>query len=177
MKKIIFVMLMTVVFIFSGCAKSSNNTDSSSQPDTKREQAADFTLKNINGDEIKLSDYKGKTVVMNFFATWCPPCKSELPGFMKTKENYKDKEAVFLFIDVQESSDTVKSFVDDRGYTDMNPLLDSEGSVSEKYGIRGIPRTFILDKEGNIAFSHEGYLDDAALESAIDSVLKETDQK
>lgn len=173
MKKIILVMLIILTIVFGSCARAPEKSAQDNATNKNENLAVDFKLQNLKGENITLSDYKGKVVVMNFFATWCPPCKAELPGFMNTKEKYKDKNIVFLFIDIQESADTVKSFVEDRGYADMNPLLDADGRISNKYSIRGIPRTYILDKEGNIVFSNEGYLDETALKAAIDSALSD----
>jgi thioredoxin-related protein len=92
---------------------------------------------------------------------------------MNMKDKYRDKNVVFLFVDVQESLETVRNFVESRGYADMDPLLDSEGIVSNKYNIRGIPKTYILDTKGNIIFSNEGYLEETALKAAVDSALEQ----
>lgn len=136
--------------------------------------APDFELETLKGNKVKLSDLKGKTVVVNFFATWCPPCKAELPGFVSTMEKYEKSgsEVVFLFVDVDEDNETVKKFLDSRDYT-FDTLMDKGAEVYSKYTLRGgIPTTTIVDKEGNIAAQHEGFMESSDLKAYIEKVLK-----
>ncbi|WDU82711.1 TlpA family protein disulfide reductase [Caloramator sp. Dgby_cultured_2] len=132
--------------------------------------ASDFSLENLNGKTIKLSDYKGKVIVLNFFATWCPPCKAELPRFVKMVDEYKGKDVEFVFVDIGEDNKTVESFLKANSYN-IVPLMDFDGNVANIYGVRGIPTTFIIDRNFEIINQHVGYMDEGTLKDLIDSTL------
>ncbi|MGG4267187.1 redoxin domain-containing protein [Peribacillus simplex] len=113
-------------------------------------KAPDFTLKTLDGKQIKLSDYKGKKVMLNFWATWCPPCKKEMPDMEKYTKQAGD-DVVVLAVNIDPEND-VKSFVNDNGITFTIPL-DSQRAknpVNERYKISSIPTTYFIDKEGII---------------------------
>jgi peroxiredoxin len=111
--------------------------------------AQDFKLKDLNGKEVSLSDFKGKKVYLNFWATWCDPCKSEMPDIEKLYNETKDSDLVILAVNLGESKSQTKSFIDDNKYT-FPILLDLDQSVSNQYNIIAIPTSFFIDKEGNI---------------------------
>lgn len=108
--------------------------------------AIDFTAEDLDGNMIRLSDFKGEVVVINFFATWCPPCKEEAPELQKFETHYKDK-AKLLFIDRGEPKERVKKFADELQSTSTY-LLDSKNELSINYGVVGQPETFVVDKQG-----------------------------
>ena len=113
--------------------------------------APDFQLDNLNGQPVSLNDFRGKPVLINFWATWCPPCRSEMPFIQDTFTDKKwiDEGLVVLAIDIGESPSTVREFVKNYGLT-FPVLLDSTRDVSLEYYIRGIPTTFFIDREGII---------------------------
>jgi peptidyl-prolyl cis-trans isomerase B (cyclophilin B) len=114
-------------------------------------KAADFELENSEGKKVKLSDFKGKTVILNFWATWCGPCVREMPDINKAAaELTKSKNAVLLAINIGEEKDVAVKFLKENGYS-LNLLLDTKSTVADKYGIKAIPTTIVIDKEGNIA--------------------------
>lgn len=116
-----------------------------------RQKAPEFELENADGKKVKLSDLKGKVVVLNFWATWCPPCKAEMPDFNKVAEELsKSTDATLQCINIGEDKDVATKFLKDNGYT-MNILLDTKSEAALKYGISAIPTTIVIDKEGNIA--------------------------
>ncbi|MGS2740155.1 redoxin domain-containing protein [Sinomicrobium sp. M5D2P17] len=134
------------------------------------EEAPAFSLKNLDGEDVALSSMKGKVVILDFWATWCGPCKSSFPGMQKAVTKYKDNPDVeFLFIDTWEGDKPevrlkkVKDFIDQNQYT-FHVLLDtpvSEGSrefdIVDKYGVEGIPTKIIIGPEGRINFRSVGY--------------------
>lgn len=186
MKKLGIVLILILALMLSSCStgkkagtaptenKQSENSGQQPGKDAVKVPAPDFELGTLNGNKVKLSDLKGKTVVINFFATWCPPCKAELPGFINTMEEYaKDNaDVVFLFADVDEDSETIKSFLKGRNYS-IDPLLDKGAEVYSKYTLRGgIPTTTIVDSEGNISAQHEGLMESSDLKAYIKEAIK-----
>lgn len=109
----------------------------------------DFELKNLNGESEKLSDYKGKVVFLNFWATWCGPCQSEMPAMEKVYNELKDKDFVILAVDLSEDKDTVRAFIEERNLT-FPVLLDKDGQVGAMYDARSIPATYVISRDGNI---------------------------
>jgi peroxiredoxin len=111
--------------------------------------APDFAAKDLTDKQVALKDLKGKVVIVDFWATWCPPCREGLPHVDKVYQAFKDKGVVALAVDVQETKDKVQQFVTENKFT-FTALLDSDGKVSEKYKVSGIPQTVIIGKDGNV---------------------------
>lgn len=109
--------------------------------------APDFTLTDLNGKQVKLSDYRGKTVFLNFFATWCPPCRAEMPDIQATYDENKGQDVVVLAVNMQEERDTVIDYASAAGLT-FPIVLDRSGYVTAIYRISAIPTSFFIDKEG-----------------------------
>ena len=109
----------------------------------------DVRLKYLNGGEIHLSDYKGKIVFLNFWTTWCPPCRIEMPSMEKLHSQLQHKDFAMVGINLQESVSRVKAFVKEFKLT-FTILLDTGGEVGRWFGIRSLPTTYILDKDGGI---------------------------
>jgi len=137
-----------------------------------------FTLKDVDGNVVSLKDLKGKTVIVDFWATWCGPCKASLPGMQKAVNKYKDDpNTVFLFIDTWENGskylDGVKKFIADNNYT-FQVVMDETGSdgrqskVVTQFNVDGIPTKFIIDKNGNIRFKVVGF--DGNADKLVDEV-------
>ncbi|WP_167618420.1 TlpA family protein disulfide reductase [Maribellus sediminis] len=125
---------------------------------TEGQAAPDFTFETAPGKTMKLSDLKGKVVWINFFATWCPPCRKELPHLQKeVYDKYADNEDFVLIILGREHSwDEVKKFKNEQGFT-MPFYPDPKREVFAIYAKQNIPRNFIIDKEGKIAVSSIGF--------------------
>lgn len=137
--------------------------------------AADFTVTDTEGNEVRLSDFLGSPVIVNFWASWCPPCKEELPAFDAASQAYGG-EIRFLMVDLadgeRESVDTARSFVEQRGYA--FPLyFDTTGEAAEAYMIYSIPRTLAIDAEGRLVRAQIGAMSEEALASLIDVLLAE----
>lgn len=136
-------------------------------------KAPNFTLKDMDGKTVKLSDFQGKPVLLNFWASWCPPCNAEMPDLVKKSEQYKDK-VVFLGINLtatEQDSEGPKNFV--KKYNVQFPtLMDEKGKIADLYQALGIPTTFTVDPNGVIVDAHQGMLDEKGMESTIQKLLK-----
>lgn len=125
------------------------------------DDAPDFTLVNLDGQEVSLADMKGKVVILDFWATWCGPCKASFPGMQQMVNKYKDNDkVVFLFINSWESAkdkkQSAKDFIDKNEYT-FNVPMDEKDEVVAKYKVEGIPTKFVLDGNGKIRFKSVGF--------------------
>lgn len=112
-------------------------------------EAPAFTAQTLRGGEVSLSDYAGKVIFLNFWATWCGPCKAEMPTMEDLYTDLQNEDFVVLAVNQQEESEIVQDFIDGTGFT-FPIILDSDGIINVQYGIRGIPTTFIIDTDGNV---------------------------
>ena len=137
-----------------------------------RNAAPDFTVTDGGGNRVSTADLSGKPVILNFWATWCPPCRSELPAFDKLYRQYGN-EVSFMMIDLtdgyRETVEGVKKFISENGYT-FPVYYDTEGSAAEAYNVSSIPFTVAVGRNGNIVGTHLGAMSEAALEKLIKTV-------
>lgn len=165
----------------AGVSSSANSPASSEASSAPEKLAAfDFTLTDQNGAEHTLSDYKGKVVFLNFWATWCGPCQREMPDIEALYKEYGEnsEDVVFLGVSNPKSQkypqsadvekDEVLKFLDDNGYT-FPVVFDETGEIYEKYGIRSYPTTFLIDKEGNFL----GYVPGQMTKSMMENVIQQ----
>ena len=110
-------------------------------------KAQNFSLEDLNGNIVQLDDYLGKVVFLNFWTTWCPACLIEMPSMEKLYKSFKNKDFVILAVDMQEDKETVGEFKK-RFKLSFPILLDKEGIVAAYYGVRGIPASYFIDREG-----------------------------
>lgn len=136
-----------------------------------KKKAPHFSLKTSEGATIDLKKLKGKLVLVNFWATWCGPCRAEIPAFVDVYEQYKDKGLEIVGISVDDDGWTeVKPFVE--RYKINYPVVIDNGSVARAYGnVSAIPTTFLVDKDGNLVDRHIGLMKKEALENLIKSYL------
>lgn len=134
-------------------------------------QAPEFTLLDIDGNKVSLSDFKGKVVILDFWATWCPPCIAEIPHFIELYDEYKNRGLEVIGISVDWNGQrVVPPFAEERGINYILLLGDDE--VTDLYGgIISIPTTFILDREGGIRKRYMGYRDKEVFERDIKELL------
>ena len=126
---------------------AGNDTAQTLQPLAKPFAAPEFTLQGDDGKPHRLSDYRGKVVVLNFWATWCPPCRYEMPSMERAHKKVHGENIVLLAVNVGENEDQVFEFTGQYPVT-FQLLLDSDGSVIKKYPVIGLPTTFVIDPSG-----------------------------
>lgn len=135
--------------------------------------APEFVLPDLQGQVVRLSQLKGKIVMLNVWTTWCPPCRKEMPTMETLYQRLKSSDFVMLAVsqDVDGKS-TVLPYLQEGGFT-FPVVLDVNGEVGKKYGVTGYPETFIIDRQGNIVYHHIGYNDwsQATVETALRRLL------
>lgn len=155
--------------------KYSDNSTSDYTKSGTVVQADDFTVYDSQMNRVNLSDYFGKPIIINFWASWCGPCKSELPAFNSLYEKYKD-DVVFLMINLTDGeSDTessIKKFVSNNGYS-FPVYYDIEYDASDTYGVRSIPETVFINADGSLYDTRVGAMSEAVLENYIKQMIGE----
>lgn len=134
-------------------------------------QAPDFTLQDVNGATHKLSDYRGKVVMLNFWATWCPPCRKEIPEFAELQQEYGAAGIQFVGIAMDdEGATTVKPWLTTHPVS--YPILLPDGKVADAYGVNAsIPVTFVIDKDGMIQSNFVGWREKPVVEAMFKGLL------
>lgn len=161
-KRNIIFLLLALSILLVGCTKTVESED---------KKAPNFSLQDINGKTVRFSDYENKVVILNFFATWCPPCRSEIPDFIELMKEYGDKGFVIIGIAINRGSiDELRDFASE--FSINYPVLIDDGLVSEEYGhVSSIPTTFVIDKERNIVQKIIGAGSKAEFEKIIRPLL------
>lgn len=152
--------------------------DGIDEKDTDREKeptpAPDFTVYDADGNEVHLSDYQGKPVILNFWASWCDPCKSELPDFEEAFKKYGD-QIQFMMINLtdgtKETIESASALIKEKDYT-FPVFYDKTYDAAGQYVNNGIPITYFIDEEGNFVAYGQGALDAETLQSGIDMLFK-----
>lgn len=171
-----FVLIVAASGFFLMSTPPSNATSSQTQITTDNNKAPDFTLTTTDGKTLKLSDFKGKGVIVNFWATWCPPCRAEIPDMVELQREYESKGFSFIGIAVSDDEEKVKAFVASQK---MNyPVAMGTKGIAMSYGkftkegaIRGIPTSFVINGKGEIVDYFVGGRNKAAFAEAIKKVI------
>lgn len=145
-------------------------------PIATKPPASDFILPDTDGRRVQLSNFRGKVVVLNFWATWCPPCREEMPSMQTLWESLKGQDFELLAVNVGEDEDLVFAFRHELSTTLTIPiLLDENSEVAQRYPIRGLPTTYIIDKQGRIVYQAIGGRDWLApgIVDTIQALIKE----
>ena len=160
-KKYYLVVAICAVFIVIGFLdliniktnKKSVATEESEvtmqERDESKESAFSFTLKDLSGNEVSLKDYRGKNIILNFWASWCEPCKEEMQDLERFKNDIKNDDIEILCINVGEDKETVANYINENGIN-LNVLLDENSEVAFGYRITTLPATYVIDKNGDI---------------------------
>ena len=154
---------------------SSPSTEEGDEAEKQPIPAPDFTVYSADGSEVSLSGYEGKYVVLNFWASWCGPCKSEMPAFNSVIEQYKDDEnIVFLMINMtdgqRETKESAQELIDEKGW-EMDILFDSGYSAALAYNVYSLPTTVLVDKEGYLLAMQAGAISQETLEGVVKILL------
>ena len=173
------IALTGIAFLLINQGKQSSFNDTSRQEEARgikekkissgRETAPDFILPALDGSRLRLSDFKGKVVILDFWATRCPPCRKEIPGFIELYKKYEGEGLEIVGVCL-ESETTVKPFAKETGinYT----LVFANREIGRQYGgIQYIPTTFIINRQGNIAKKHVGYVSKETFEKGVKELL------
>ncbi|MGG1573779.1 thiol-disulfide oxidoreductase ResA [Fictibacillus sp. NRS-1165] len=142
-------ILLAIIAIAVGYTFYNNVFQDRNGSVQKGNKAPDFELTDLQGNKVRLSDYKGKGVFLNFWGTWCKPCRREMPYMQKEYKKYQKQGVEILAVNVGESNVSVKNFAD-RFHLSFPIPLDGSREVTKAYGIGPIPTTFLVDKNGNI---------------------------
>jgi peroxiredoxin len=178
MRKLVFLLLF--LFAISGCGKAEGNTKENKEEGkvglARSMIAPDFKLNDTEGNEHNLSDYRGKVVIVDFWATWCPPCVVEIPHFVKFHNKYNEKGLVILGLSLDTDNRRLKDFMEENNME--YPVLVKVGKVSVKYAVKGIPTAYLIDKEGKIAEKFVGYApgSEKKIEKAFLKLMEKEDE-
>lgn len=192
-KKTFFIIALVFVLLIGGATvlyrqlgkniaaeqlatQSTNQSDESAAGETEQKiKAPDFTVYDLDGNEVHLSDFIGKSVVLNFWASWCSPCKMEMPDF---NEKYLEigEEVQFLIINMTDGSretvETASAFIAEQGYS-FPVFYDTDRDAAATYGVYSLPTTYFIDEEGNAIAQATGAIDEETLQQGIDMIISD----
>lgn len=149
-----------------------DNVEKSQQGPSEGNKSPGFSYINDEDEKINLSDLEGKVVFLNFWASWCPPCKKEMPAIQNIfeKYNYNEEEIKVISINIQEQHNQIQSFMSSNNLS--FPVIKDPGTLAQNYGVRGIPSSFFLDKEGIIRVIHTGSMTEKMIDDALQEAQK-----
>ena len=160
-------------YLVAGCSTSTKSVNAASvKPDKDRKPAPDFALKDADGKVVHLSDYKGKVVLLDFWATWCGPCKIEIPWFMEMQRKNKDKGFEVLGVAMDDEGwEVVKPFVTKMA-VNYRMVIGNDTTAQAYGGVDALPTTFLIDRAGKIAAVHVGLASKRDFEDGIQELLQ-----
>ena len=133
-------------------------------------QAQQFSLVLLSGSQTSLQDLRGKVVMVDFWSSWCPPCREEAPTLARMYQKYKEKDVVFLGVAIWDSEPEVKQFIKQNNLAYANGL-DSRGIIAIDYGVKGIPEKYFIDRHGNVIRKFIGPVTEEQLSKVLDELL------
>ena len=166
-------ILLILVCMFHGISDALAEKSQPLHPVSNKPLAADFTLQDVDGNVHQLKQYRGRVVIVNFWATWCPPCRFELPSMERAYEQLKKENIEILAIDVGEDADTIFTFTADYPVT-FPLLMDLDSKVINDYPVIGLPTTYVIDPDGRLVYRAIGTRewDDISLLNQIKALKK-----
>ena len=155
------------LFASTFCPLNPSSVSAAGRPEAP---APNWELKDLDGKTVHLSDFKGKVVILDFWATWCPPCRKEIPGFVELQKKYGARGLVMIGVAMDEDPDPVKPFARKQGIN--YPVVFGDMKTAAAYGgIESIPVSFVINRAGNVVAAHEGYEEQSTFESEIKPLL------
>ncbi len=183
MKKVVSFLLITILSIsLFACSKKTNDSNLTSLelpndfiPKDNRKNAIDFSLSTIDGGFVSLKDFRGKVVLLDFWAEWCGPCKMVTPIIVSLYEKYKNNGFIVIGMNLDDESDFDKVINYVKKSKITYPITIKGFSIAQKYGVKGIPQFFLIDKDGKVALAITGFIQtlEKDLTSSIEALLKE----
>ncbi len=166
----LWASLLTVSALAVGCSSSPKGTPPTAE-NRDGKAAVNFSLPDSNGVQVALADYKGKVVLLNFWAAWCGPCKIEIPWFIEFNKTYKDRGFAVLGVSLDDDGwKSVRPYLAEKKMD--YPVMVGNDQVSQSYGgIDSLPTTFIIDRDGRIVFVHMGLVGNETYEKEIRNLL------
>ena len=171
----VFAAALVAACFFTGCSPDSRSAKSAPpvKPVTDRKPAPEFALKDADGKTVHLEEYKGKVVLLDFFATWCGPCKIEIPWFMEMERANKDKGFSVLGVSMDDEGwEVVKPFLADLG-VNYRVVIGNDATAQIYGGVDALPTTFLIDRNGRIAAIHVGLASKKVFEDGIQQLLQD----
>jgi thiol-disulfide isomerase/thioredoxin len=168
MKRFFCLSLFVLLIALPGCTREE-------KPAVEGNPAPAFSLKDLDGREVKLADLKGKVVVLNFWATWCPPCREEIPSMMHLNQVMAGKPFQMLAVSIDEGGQAAVAGYFKQSGNSLPALLDPTQGVAKRYGTTGVPESFVIDKKGVILKKVVGavnWSDPAAIQFMTDAAMK-----
>ena len=154
---------------------ASSSQGENIEPSSSKPAVPDFTVQDASGKDVSFSEFKGKPVVLNFWASWCPPCKAEMPDYEKMYQEYGKKGVSFVMVNLTDGSrETVagaQKFLKDNGYT-FPAYFDVKQSAATAYGISAIPDSVFIDKNGTVVNAFTGMIDANTMKTSLEAILK-----
>ncbi|MEB6551138.1 thiol-disulfide oxidoreductase ResA [Heyndrickxia sporothermodurans] len=168
---VIRTSILIILFLMVGYALYQNlNKDDKTVFAKEGKPAINFQLKNLNKEKVTLSDYKGKVVLLNFWGTWCEPCKKEMPAIESIYNKYKKDGFEVLAINLNESAFAISSFLK-QNKVNIPVLLDKNDEVNKAYNVYRLPASFFIDRKGKIVRVHEGEMNEKQIEKWVKELL------
>ena len=159
--------LLLLLLTASGCSEDASSV-AGNEP---LEAAPDFDLHLLEGGNFKLSNYKGKPVVVNFFASWCVPCGAESPVLDKVYQDYQSKGVSFVGVAVNDTESKAREFIERYELT-FPAGLDDTGEIKDAFGVYGMPTSYFINREGLISYLHPGAVTERLMQHEIDKMLE-----
>lgn len=161
-----------LVGLLGGFAPAAEPAEERLTPLPEKPEAPALELEDMDGRTHRLAEYRGQVVIVNFWATWCPPCRKELPSLQRIWEEYQDEGLVILGVNVGEGPDRIFAFTADYPVT-FPLLLDRDSQAIENWSVRGLPTSFVIDKKGRMAYRAVGAreFDHPAIRSTLEGLL------
>lgn len=164
-----FVLALVVAALLLTQGDKQNGISSKAALE-KKESAPNFTLGLMDGKKFHLGDYQGKPILINFFASWCLPCREEMPVLQKIVQEYQPKGVIFLGVAVDDTEKKMKDFIEKYGVT-FPVGLDKTTEIQKAFGLYGIPTTYFIDKNGVINYFHSGAVTEELLQHELNKLL------